>query len=73
MNENRPRPRPANRRLAGGQAVICASAVGTQRIRHNGGHGLGMAIIRAIADAHGAALSASPRPQGGLDIAVTFP
>jgi signal transduction histidine kinase len=47
--------------------------LGTQRIRHNGGHGLGLAIIRAIADAHGAALSASPRPQGGLDIAVTFP
>jgi signal transduction histidine kinase len=46
--------------------------LGTQRIRHNGGHGLGLAIIRAIADAHGAALSASPRPQGGLDIAVTF-
>ena len=47
--------------------------LGTQRIRHNGGHGLGLAIIRAIADAHGAALSASPRSQGGLDIAVTFP
>ena len=47
--------------------------LGTQRVRHNGGHGLGMAIIRAIADAHGAALSASPRSQGGLDIAVTFP
>jgi signal transduction histidine kinase len=47
--------------------------LGTQRIRHNGGHGLGMAIIRAIAEAHGAALSASPRAQGGLDIAVTFP
>jgi signal transduction histidine kinase len=47
--------------------------LGTQRIRHNGGHGLGLAIIRAIADAHGAALSVSPRPSGGLDMAVTFP
>jgi len=47
--------------------------LGTPRIRHNGGHGLGLAIIRAIAEAHGAALSASPRPSGGLDIAVTFP
>ncbi len=47
--------------------------LGTQRIRHGEGHGLGLAIVRAIADAHGAALTASPRPQGGLDIAVTFP
>jgi signal transduction histidine kinase len=47
--------------------------LGTQRIRHGEGHGLGLAIVRAIADAHGAALAASPRPQGGLDIAVTFP
>jgi signal transduction histidine kinase len=47
--------------------------LGPQRIRHGEGHGLGLAIVRAIADAHGAALSASPRPQGGLDIEVIFP
>lgn len=47
--------------------------LGTQRIGNGEGHGLGLAIVRAIADAHGAALTASPRPQGGLDIAVTFP
>jgi signal transduction histidine kinase len=47
--------------------------LGTQRIRHGEGHGLGLAIVRAIADAHGAVLTASPRPQGGLDIEVTFP
>jgi signal transduction histidine kinase len=47
--------------------------LGTQRIRHNEGHGLGLAIIRAIADAHGAALTASPRPHGGLDMKVVFP
>jgi signal transduction histidine kinase len=46
---------------------------GTQRIRHNEGHGLGLAIIRAIADAHGAALTVSPRPHGGLDMEVIFP
>jgi K+-sensing histidine kinase KdpD len=45
----------------------------TQRIRHGEGHGLGLAIVRAIADAHGAALTASPRPQGGLDMQVIFP
>jgi signal transduction histidine kinase len=47
--------------------------LGTQRIRHGEGHGLGLAIVRAIADAHAAALTASPRPQGGLDIEVIFP
>jgi Histidine kinase-, DNA gyrase B-, and HSP90-like ATPase len=47
--------------------------LGTQRIRHNEGHGLGLPIIRAIADAHGAALTASPRPHGGLDMEVIFP
>ncbi|HTZ26276.1 MAG TPA: HAMP domain-containing sensor histidine kinase [Streptosporangiaceae bacterium] len=46
--------------------------LGTQRIRQNEGHGLGLAIIRAIADAHGAALTVSPRPSGGMDIAVIF-
>ncbi|MEV0805267.1 ATP-binding protein [Micromonospora sp. NPDC050200] len=37
------------------------------------GHGLGLAIVRAIATAHRAALSARPRRAGGLDIEVRFP
>jgi signal transduction histidine kinase len=47
--------------------------LGTERIRHGDGHGLGLAIVRAIADAHGAALTARARPRGGLDIEVIFP
>jgi signal transduction histidine kinase len=47
--------------------------LGTQRTRHGAGHGLGLAVVRAIADAHGAALTARARPAGGLDIGVTFP
>jgi signal transduction histidine kinase len=47
--------------------------LGTQRIRHGEGHGLGLAIVRAITDAHGAALTANPHPEGGLDIEVVFP
>jgi signal transduction histidine kinase len=47
--------------------------LGLQRIRHGQGYGLGLAIVRAIADAHTAAVIASPRPQGGLDIEVIFP
>jgi signal transduction histidine kinase len=47
--------------------------LGTERIRHANGHGLGLAIVRAIADAHGATITANARPEGGLDIAVSFP
>ncbi|MFD0745636.1 sensor histidine kinase [Phytohabitans flavus] len=35
-------------------------------------HGLGLAIVRAIARAHGAALNVTARPEGGLDIEVAF-
>jgi signal transduction histidine kinase len=38
----------------------------------DGGHGLGLAIVRAIAAAHGAALTARARPEGGLAIEVGF-
>jgi signal transduction histidine kinase len=46
---------------------------GAERTRRGEGHGLGLAIVRAIADAHGAALTAHARPAGGLDVEVTFP
>jgi|HubBroStandDraft_5_1064220.scaffolds.fasta_scaffold01472_4 signal transduction histidine kinase len=45
--------------------------LGSERIRQ-GGHGLGLAIVAAIASAHGAALAATARPEGGLDVTVTF-
>jgi signal transduction histidine kinase len=37
------------------------------------GFGLGLSIVDAIAKAHGATLTASAPPQGGLDIEVAFP
>nr|BFE58334.1 ATP-binding protein [Dactylosporangium thailandense] len=43
---------------------------GAGRIR--GGHGLGLAIVRAVADAHRATLTATANPTGGLAIIVTF-
>jgi signal transduction histidine kinase len=46
---------------------------GTQRIRHTDGHGLGLAIVRAIAAAHDAVLIPTARPGGGLEIEVSFP
>jgi signal transduction histidine kinase len=47
--------------------------LGDERVRRDDGHGLGLAIVRAIAVAHGAELTARPRPEGGLDITVSFP
>lgn len=47
--------------------------LGTERTQRSGGHGLGLAIVRAIADAHGAAVTTAARDSGGLDITVTFP
>ncbi|HEY3871898.1 MAG TPA: HAMP domain-containing sensor histidine kinase [Actinocrinis sp.] len=40
---------------------------------HQEGHGLGLSIVQAIADAHGAELHAEPEPAGGLRIEVTLP
>jgi signal transduction histidine kinase len=36
------------------------------------GHGLGLSIVRAIAAAHHAQLTAQPQPGGGLTVEVTF-
>jgi signal transduction histidine kinase len=47
--------------------------LGRPRVGPGDGHGLGLAIVRAIARAHGAALAARPRSGGGLEIEVTFP
>ncbi len=46
---------------------------GSQRVGHTDGHGLGLAIVRAIAQAHRAEITAHPRSQGGLEIAISFP
>ncbi|MGX6606153.1 sensor histidine kinase [Micromonosporaceae bacterium Da 78-11] len=43
-----------------------------RRTADDGHHGLGLSIVRAIARAHGATLTASPRPGGGLIIEVGF-
>ena len=45
--------------------------LGTRRARGDG-HGLGLSIVRAIAIAHGAIITAQPVPGGGLAVAVSF-
>lgn len=46
--------------------------LGGERTRRSG-HGLGLAIVAAVASAHDAGLSVRARPEGGLDVTVTFP
>jgi signal transduction histidine kinase len=47
--------------------------LGHERIRHGDRYGLGLAIVRAIAAAHKATITATARPEGGLDLEVSFP
>jgi len=37
------------------------------------GSGLGLSIVRAVADAHGGTVSASANPGGGLEVTITLP
>ena len=46
--------------------------LGEQRVGTGDGHGLGLTIVKSIATAHDATLTARPGPQGGLHIQVTF-
>jgi signal transduction histidine kinase len=47
--------------------------VGSDRLQHREGFGLGLSIVRSVAQAHSAVVDAVPRPHGGLSITVTFP
>jgi signal transduction histidine kinase len=47
--------------------------LGDERVGHRDGHGLGLAIVDAIARAHGARVTARARTDGGLDVEVSFP
>jgi signal transduction histidine kinase len=43
------------------------------RLDHSGGAGLGLTIARSIAEAHGAVITATANPDGGLAVTVEFP
>jgi signal transduction histidine kinase len=47
--------------------------LGGQRLRPSDGHGLGLAIVQAVANAHHATLTARANTDGGLNIHITFP
>jgi signal transduction histidine kinase len=46
---------------------------GRDRVHRHDGHGLGLAIVRAIATAHGATVTAHAPESGGLHVEVAFP
>ena len=47
---------------------------GTERVRtDHAGVGLGLAIVKSITQAHNGALTLTPRPAGGLSVAVQLP
>ena len=43
------------------------------RVRTDGGAGLGLAIVRAIADAHSGSVDLRNRPEGGAEVVLRFP
>ncbi len=43
------------------------------RSRAHGGAGLGLAIVRAVADAHGGSVEAGNRPSGGASVTMRIP
>lgn len=47
--------------------------LGADRTGADGGHGLGLSIVQAIAAAHEATLTLAPRPGGGLEVTLRFP
>ncbi len=55
------------------QALLEPFRRSADRIRIRDGHGLGLSIVRAVADAHRAMLSVEPCPDGGLRVEVEFP
>jgi signal transduction histidine kinase len=46
---------------------------GRDRLEPREGFGLGLSIVRSVAQAHSADIDAVPRPDGGLSITVAFP
>ena len=54
-------------RLDGNGALAARNADGHQ------GLGLGLSIVQAIVEAHGARMTTTPRAEGGLEVAVRFP
>lgn len=47
--------------------------LGAERLVSGKGAGLGLSIVRSVAEAHGGTVTGVPRPAGGLEITVSLP
>jgi signal transduction histidine kinase len=47
--------------------------LGAERLVGGKGAGLGLSIVRSVAEAHSGTVTAVPRPGGGLEITVSLP
>jgi hypothetical protein len=47
--------------------------LGQERTYSQGGHGLGLSIVAAVAAAHGGTVLLGARPQGGLRVQIALP
>ncbi len=47
--------------------------LGAERLVSTKGAGLGLSIVRSVAEAHGGTVTAVPRPGGGLEVTVRLP
>jgi len=47
--------------------------LGAERLVGGKGAGLGLSIVRSVAEAHGGTVTATPRAGGGLEITVVLP
>jgi signal transduction histidine kinase len=45
----------------------------SSRSRSTGGYGLGLAVVRAVAQAHGGRVAVLARREGGLEVTVSLP
>jgi signal transduction histidine kinase len=45
----------------------------SSRARSTGGYGLGLAVVRAVAQAHGGRVAVLARREGGLEVTVSLP
>ncbi len=63
----------AARRISASSLHERLALSGPGRTHRGDGHGLGLPIVRAIAAAHGATITARPRPGGGMVIDIVFP